>query len=89
MRSVLQFASLAWAGLTQYLSDHIESVQKRAPKLIFPPLSYEDALKKSGFILLRQRRGDACITFLKQMQIIIITIIIIKIIIIIIIIIHL
>ena len=66
IRSVLEYASTAWAGLTQYLSDHIESIQKRALKIIFPSLSYEDALKKSGLILLRQRREDACITFLKR-----------------------
>ena len=35
-RSVLEYASPAWAGLTQYLSDQIESIQKRAHKIIFP-----------------------------------------------------
>ena len=48
------------------VSDQIESIQKRALKIIFPSLCYEDALKKSGLILLRQRREDACITFLKR-----------------------
>ena len=66
IRSVLEYWSPAWAGLTQYLSDHIESIQKRALQIIFPSLCYEDALKKSGLILLRQRREDACITFLKR-----------------------
>ena len=28
IRSVLEYASPAWAGLAQYLSDHIESVQR-------------------------------------------------------------
>ena len=64
--SVLECASHAWADLMQYLSDQIESIQKRALKIIFPSLCYEDALKKSGLILLRQRREDACITFLKR-----------------------
>ena len=36
IRSVLEYASPAWAGLTQYLSDQIESIQKRAHKIIFP-----------------------------------------------------
>ena len=65
IRSVLEYASPAWAGLTQYLSDHIESVQKRALRIIFPNLCYVDALRKSGLLSLRQRREDACITFLK------------------------
>ena len=64
--SVLEYVSPAWAGLTQCLSDQIESIQKRALKVIFPSLCYEDTLKKSGLILLHQRREDACITFLKQ-----------------------
>ena len=50
----------------QYLSDQIESIQKRALKIIFPSRCYEDVLKKSGSILLCQRREDACITFLKR-----------------------
>ena len=33
---------------------------------IFPFMSYEDALKKSGLINLCQRREDACVTFLKR-----------------------
>ena len=66
IRSVLEYASPAWAGLTQYLSDQIESIQKRALKITFPPLCYGDTLKKSGLILLRQRREDPCITFLKR-----------------------
>ena len=66
IRSVLEYASPVWAGLTQYLSDQIESVQKRALKIIFPFMSYEDALKKSGLINLCQRSEDACVTFLKR-----------------------
>ena len=65
IRSVLKYASPVWAGLMQYLSDHIESVQKRTLRIIFPTVYYEEALKKSGFISLRLRREDACITFLK------------------------
>ena len=38
IRSVLEYASPAWAGLMQYLSDQIESIQKRALKIIFPSL---------------------------------------------------
>ena len=67
IRSVLEYASPTWAGLMQYFSDQIESIQTRALKIIFPSLCYEDALKKSGLILLGQRREDACITFLKRL----------------------
>ena len=58
IRSVLEYASPAWAGLTQYfISDHIESVQNRALKNIFPPVCYEDALKKPGLISLPHGGG--------------------------------
>jgi len=57
IRSVLEYTSPVWAGLTQYLSDQIESIQKTALKIIFPSLCYEDALKKSGLILLHQEGG--------------------------------
>ena len=38
IRSVLEYASPTWADLTQYLSGQIESIQKRAIKIIFPSL---------------------------------------------------
>ena len=66
IRSGLEYASPVWAGFTQYLSGQIESIQRRALKIIFPSLCYEDVLKKSGLILLHQRREDACRTFLKR-----------------------
>ena len=36
IRSVLEYECPAWAGLPQYLSDHFESVEKRALKISFP-----------------------------------------------------
>ena len=33
------------------LNDHIESVQRSALRIIFPPVCYEDALKKPGLCL--------------------------------------
>ena len=44
VRSILEYASPVWhCGLTQTLSDDIEAVQ-RCLKIIFPLLSYIDAL---------------------------------------------
>ena len=47
IRSVLEYESPVWAGLTQYLSDQIESAQKRALKIIFPFMCYA-SLSLSG-----------------------------------------
>ena len=46
-RSVLEYASLVWAGLPDYLNDLIESVQWEALHIIPPNLSYDQALVRS------------------------------------------
>ena len=48
VRSVLEYASLVWAGLPDYLSDLIESVQRQAMRIIMPNQSYDQALVCSG-----------------------------------------
>ena len=50
IRSVLEYASLVWANLPEYLSLLIEGVQKKKKKkkalqIIFPGLPYRDALE--------------------------------------------
>ena len=51
IRSVLEYACPVWhPGLTSKLSKDIERVQKRCFRIIFPQLSYSEALDKSGLI---------------------------------------
>ena len=46
VRSVLEYALPVWQSIPGYLSDKIESIQKRALKIIFPCAdSYSDALE--------------------------------------------
>jgi hypothetical protein len=46
--SVLEYACPVWhPGLTKKLSKEIESTQKRCPKLVFPMLSYSQALNEA------------------------------------------
>jgi hypothetical protein len=60
VRSVLEYASPVWhCGLTKLLTREIENVQKRCLKIIFPVLSYNDALKISGLERLSDRREKA------------------------------
>ena len=68
IRSVLEYASPVWAALPIFLSDYVESVQKRALRIIHPYLSYEDALQVSGLLSLRARREDACIRFMQRIH---------------------
>ena len=69
IRPVLEYACAAWhPGLTQYLTDDIERVQIRAMRIIFPGLSYGDALVCSQLPTLKDRRNDICLRFFKSME---------------------
>ena len=69
IRPVLEYACAAWhPGLTQYLTDNIERVQIRAMRIIFPGLSYGDALVCSQLPTLKDRRNDICLSFFKSME---------------------
>ena len=60
IRSVVEYASPVWAALPTYLSDLIESIQVKSLRIIYPGLSYDDALQKAGLARLSARRDSAC-----------------------------
>ncbi|CAB4019420.1 Hypothetical predicted protein [Paramuricea clavata] len=66
IRSVLEYASPVWAALPDYLSSHLESVQKRALKIIFPDISYYEALQSSKIKTLECRRDELCRRFINS-----------------------
>ena len=66
VRSVLEYACPVWAAPPKYLDDAIESVQKRALRIILPTCHYDDALIQSGIAALSQRREEACTNFIKR-----------------------
>jgi len=43
-------------GLPKYLSEELESIQRRALRIIFAVLGYHDALKECNIATLYQRR---------------------------------
>jgi hypothetical protein len=57
-----------WSDLTQNRTNLIESVQKRALRIILPSLAYEDALTRSGLETLASRRSNACQMFVEKMK---------------------
>jgi hypothetical protein len=58
IRSILEYYCPVWhPGLPVYLSDNIESIQKRAFRILFPNNSYSQALKFSDFPGLPVRRN--------------------------------
>ena len=43
-------------GLPKYLSEELENIQRRALRIIFPVLGYQEALKECNFATFYQRR---------------------------------
>ena len=61
IRPVLEYGCQAWSyGITQYLSDEIERIQKRALKIIHPDISYREFLEATLLPSLSQRRHKLC-----------------------------
>ena len=70
VRSILEYASPVWhCGLTQKLSDDIEAVQRRCLKIIFPLLSYGDALQVACVETLSSRREKAVAALFARLRI--------------------
>ena len=68
IRSCIEYASPAWAALTKNQSDVIESIQKRALRIIIPGMSYSDAMKAAGLETLCSRRQNSCKTFINKLK---------------------
>ena len=68
MRPVVECACPVWhTNLPNYLSDDIETIQKRALKSIFHGKCYIDnILNENGMITLKERRGNLCKKYLRE-----------------------
>ena len=66
VRSVREYACPVWAALPKYLDDAVESVQKRALRIVLSNCHYDDALIQSGITALSQRREEAYKNFIKR-----------------------
>ena len=61
IRPVLEYCCPLWHNaLPVKLSDSIERVQKRALRIIFPALHYQEALATTGCASLHTRRMELC-----------------------------
>ena len=63
LRSRIEYASPVWSSLPKSLSDLLESVQKRALKIAYPALAYEEALETSKLQPLSIRKDASCKKF--------------------------
>ena len=69
IRSVLEYACQVFhGGLTKEQSDLLESIQRRALRIIDPELSYDNALNIFGLQTLKERRSNMCSILFKEMH---------------------
>ena len=59
LRYVLEYAAPVWQNIPDFLSYKIESIQKRAMRIIFPLMSYNEALNALNLTALSDRRALA------------------------------
>ena len=60
VRSIVKYASPVWAVIALYLDELIESVQRKARKIIFGRVNYTEALVLAGLESLSDKRVAAC-----------------------------
>ena len=64
VRSIVEYASPVWAAIPLYLDELIESVQRKALKIIFGRADYTEVLVLAGLESLSERRVGACKRFM-------------------------
>ena len=62
--SIVEYPSPVWAAIPLYLDELIESVQRKALKIIFGRVDYTEALVLAGLESLSDRRVGACKRFM-------------------------
>ncbi len=69
MRSVVEYgAQLLHGNLTNEQHGAIERIEKRALRIIYPGLEYDEALDESKLKSLKQRRNDLCVDLIEKMM---------------------
>ena len=69
IRSVVEYgAQLCHGNLTNEQHGAIERIQKRALRIIYPGLEYDEALDESKLKSLKQRRNDLCVDLIDRMM---------------------
>ena len=68
VRSILEYTMQVWHDIPDYLSDRIESVQKRAFTIVYPNSSYGQALLLANETTLSNRRELVCHKFMAEMK---------------------
>ncbi|CAB3995721.1 RNA-directed DNA polymerase from mobile element jockey, partial [Paramuricea clavata] len=68
IRSRIEYASPVWSSIPKSLSDILESVQKRALRIAYPDLLYDEALEISNLQYLSTCRDISCKKFVESLR---------------------
>lgn len=68
VRSRIEYASPTWSNMSSTLSDSLESIQKRALRMIYPDISYSDALAATALETMSYRWHKSCEKFINKLR---------------------
>ena len=68
LRPVLEYAAPVWQNIPDFLSYKIESIQKRAMRIIFPLMSYNEALNALNLTTLSDSRAHLCQVYIDRLR---------------------
>ena len=70
IRLILEYGVQAWQDIPEFLSNKLESIQKRALHIIYPCIchSYLDALNITNLDSLKERRTQLCCKYVQKLS---------------------
>ena len=68
IRPILEYAVQVWQDIPNFLETKLETIQKRALRIIFPHLTYEQALIEAGIETLAERRYALCLLYILKLK---------------------
>ena len=68
IRPILEYAIQVWQDIPNFLETKLETIQKGALRIIFPHLTYEQALIEAGIETLAERRYALCLSYILKLK---------------------
>ena len=68
VRPALEYATPVWQDIPDFLSYKIESIQKRAMRIMFPLMTYNEALNALNLTTLCERRAHLCQVYIDRLR---------------------
>ena len=68
VRPALEYAAPVWQNIPDFLSYKIESIQKRAMRIMFPLMNFNEALNALNLTTLCERRAHLCQVYINRLR---------------------